>query len=102
MLIDIDISLLTSKSAVGRVYGALEFPSLPRIGERVSLSVTGSSAVGFYDQLTVEHVVYVPGAGSKVMLSLSDIVANDEGQAKLLGEALEKTYGLFFEPYENS
>ena len=100
MLIDIDISLLTPNTAVGRIYGALEFPCLPRIGELVSLRVATSTEAGFDDQLTVEHVIHSPGANSRPMLSLSDLVANDVAHAKLLGEAFEVAYGLFFEQYD--
>lgn len=97
MLVEIDASLLTESSAVGRVSGPLEFMHLPRVGETVSLSRV--MADGFSGHLVVEHVIYLPNSGSNPLLSLSDIVASSEGAAKLLGAALTKEYGLFFEPY---
>jgi hypothetical protein len=100
MLIEIDISLLTSSSAVGRVHGAIEFSCLPRVGELVSLPAAASVEAGFNGQLTVEHVIHSPGAETKPTLSLGDLVTNDAGQAMLLGALLERVYGLFFDPYE--
>lgn len=98
MLIDIDISLLTPTSAVGRIHGALELAHLPRIGETVSLPLAASADWSFNDHLVVEHVIHSIGKSAKPMLSLSDIVANDDAAARSIALELERVYGLFFDP----
>ncbi len=102
MLIDIDASLLTPTSAVGRIYGELELAHLPRIGETVSLPLVASAKCGFSDHLVVEHVIHAVGASAKPMLSLSDIVANDDAAARSIALGLEQAYGLFFDPYDKT
>ena len=102
MLIDIDISLLTTTSAVGRIHGALELAHLPRIGETVSLSVAASAEASFNGHLVVEHVIHSIGTSAKPMLSLSDIVANNDAAARSIASELERAYGLFFDPYHQA
>jgi hypothetical protein len=99
MQAEVDISLLTATSAVGRVSGAMEFAQLPRVGETVSFWLVVEPTSGFNGQLTVEHVIHAPNTVSKTMLSLSDIVAASEANGKVLGNLLSEKYGLFFEPY---
>lgn len=98
MRIEIDVSLFTEKSAVGRVSGKLELSYLPRIGETLSFSrvaVTG----GFSGHVVVEHVIHFADSSLAPLLSLSDIVLDDEAGAKGLGEEFALRYGLFFEPF---
>jgi hypothetical protein len=98
MRIEIDISLFTEKAAVGRVSGKLELPCLPRIGETLSFSrvaVTG----GFSGHVVVEQVIHSADSSFAPLLSLSDIVLDDEAGAKALGEIFATRYGLFFEPF---
>jgi len=102
MMIDIDASLLTPTSAVGRIYGALELAHLPRIGETVSFPLAESAEWRFNGHLVVEHVIHSVGASAKPMLSLSDIVANDDASARSIALELERAYGLFFDPYDNT
>lgn len=102
MLIDIDISLKTPTSAVGRIYGAIEIANLPRIGETVSLSDAATSEAAFNGHLVVEHVIHSVGETAKPMLSLSDIVASDGAAARSIASKLESSYGLHFEPYDES
>jgi len=100
MLVDLDLSILTATSAVGRVHGPLELAVLPRIGERVAFPLAAVDAGGFTGQLTVEHVVHTPGADAKPMVLLSDVVASDKAEGNRLGRSFEKTYSLYFDPYE--
>jgi len=100
MQAEIDISLLTETSAVGRVSGQLEFVCLPRVGDTVSLSQAVIEQAGFSGHLTVEHVIHSPNSSIAPMLSLSDVVAVSEAAAKLLGATFAAKYGLFFELYE--
>ncbi|RYY86594.1 MAG: hypothetical protein EOO15_14115 [Chitinophagaceae bacterium] len=102
MLIDIDISLLTPKSAVGRLYGAIELAHLPKIGETVSLPIAASADAGFNGHTVVEHVIRSIGTSARPLLSLGDIVASDEAAARSIASALEKAYGLFFEQYDHA
>jgi len=99
MQAEIDISLLTETSAIGRVYGPMEFACLPRIGETVSFPSVVDSAAEFNGHLIVEHVIHSAASGSSPMLSLSDIVASSEAGGKEIGVALAQKYGLLFEPY---
>ena len=100
MLIEIDSSLLTPTSAIGRIYGQLELAALPRVGERVSLILAANPIAGFDGQLTVEHITSSAVSPATLMLSLSDLVATDEESAKQIAAKLESAYGLFFDPYE--
>lgn len=98
MHIEIDVSLFAEGSAVGRVSGKLELSCLPRIGETLSfsrLAVTG----GFNGHVVVEHVIHSADSSFAPLLSLSDIVVDDEAGAKGLGEEFARRYGLFFEPF---
>lgn len=99
MLAEIDISLFTETSAVGRVSGQLEFGYLPRIGDTVSLAQAVVSQAGFSGHLTVEHVIHSPNSSIAPILSLSDVVASSQRAAESLGAAFAAKYGLFFEPY---
>jgi len=101
MRVFIDISLLTPSTAIGRVSGPMEFPSLPRAGELVSLNRAIVPNAGFSGQIAVEHVIHSPTeSGHEPMLSLADIVSPTAEAAVSIGQALEQFYGLFFEPYE--
>ena len=100
MQIDIDISLLTPTSAVGRIHGALELAQLPRIGETISLPLAESADTSFNGHLVVEHVIHTIGTSAKSMLSLSDIVARDAASARSIASELERAYGLVFDPYD--
>jgi len=95
----VDISILTHDQAVGRVHGALEFSTLPRIGERVSFPLAIVEREGFSGQLTVEHVIHTPGPQSISMLLLSDVLASCRSQAELVGKSFESAYELSFDPY---
>lgn len=98
MLVEIDISLFTENSAVGRVSGKLELACLPRIGETVSFSRVAATG-GFGGHVVVEHVVHSADSSFAPLLSLSDVVAGDENTAKELGTAFAACYGLFFDPF---
>jgi hypothetical protein len=99
MRIEVDFSLLTTTSAVGRVSGPMEFSCVPRIGETVSFGLVVDSASKFTGQLTVEHVGHLPNTNSSPLVSLSDVVAADEASGHALGNLFSEKYGLFFEPY---
>ena len=101
MRIFIDISLFTPTSAVGRVSGTMEFPLLPRVGEIVSLGDAVVPGAEFSGQLAVTHVIHSPtSSGQEPMLSLADIVFSTKALAQSVGQSLERSYGLFYEPYE--
>lgn len=100
MLADLDLSILTQTSAVGRFHGALEFAVLPRIGERVAFPLAAASGGGFSGQLTVEQVIHTPDADEKPIILLSDVVAMDDAEGKRLGSSFEKAYSLYFDPYK--
>ena len=101
MRLYIDVSLFTPASAVGRVSGAMDFPSLPRVGEIVSLAQAAVPGAEFSGQLAVTDVIHSPtSSGQEPMLSLADIVSPTEALAQAMGHSLEQSYGLFFEPYE--
>jgi hypothetical protein len=102
MLIDIDISLLTPTSAVGRIYGAIELAHLARVGETISLADAATAEAGFNGNLVVEHVIHSIGSSAMPMLSLCDIVANDDAAARSIASKLEGAYGLFFDPYDQT
>lgn len=97
---EVDISLLTATSAVGRIHGSLEFTFLPRVGEVVSLLEVADLEAGFNGHVVVEHVIRPANSTDAPMLSLSDIVATSEAAAKSLGAAFEAKYDLFFDPYD--
>ena len=99
MRTDIDISILTRDQAIGRVHGTLDFPVLPRIGERVTFALPSIQSEGFNGQLTVEHVVHAPGLDSRPMLLLSDVVASSRAQAEIIAKSFERSYELTFDPY---
>ncbi|WP_234086323.1 hypothetical protein [Azonexus sp. R2A61] len=101
MRVFIDISLLTPSTAIGRVSGPMDFPSLPRTGELVSLSSAVVPNAGFSGQIAVQQVIHSPTmSGQEPMLSLADIVSPTPEAAASIGQALEQFYGLFFEAYE--
>lgn len=100
MLVDLDLSILTATSAVGRVHGSLELAVLPRVGERVAFPLAAAGAGGFTGQLTVEHVIHTPGADAKPMVLLSDVIASDKTEGDRLGKSFENSYSLCFDPYE--
>jgi hypothetical protein len=102
MLVEIDISLFTPTSAVGRIYGEIEFSILPRVGEVIDLSRATSAEASFNGQLVVQHVIHSVGATSTPTLSLSDLVACNSSEARSLAARLESAYGLFFEPYDQT
>ncbi len=100
MQVFVDASLLTPTSAVGRVSGRIECVELPRVGEIVSLARAADPNAGFSGQLAVEHVLQSSSVNEgEPMLSLADIVAFTDGDGVSIGKALERCYGLFFEPY---
>jgi hypothetical protein len=100
MLIDIDFSLFGDASAVGRVYGALNFDVLPRVGETIMLSKIVQAGAGFNGSLIVEHVIHTPNEPAKPLLALSALVVSSEDDARLLGTEFESRYGLFFDEHE--
>lgn len=99
MRIEVDFSLLTETSAVGRVSGPMEFSCLPRIGETISFRLAVDSASKFSGQLIVEQVIHLPNSNSSPLLSLSDVIAANEASGHALGNLFSEKYGLFFEPY---
>ena len=101
MRIEVDFSLLTTTSAVGRVSGSMEFSCVPRVGETVSFGLVVDSASKFSGQLTVEHVVRLPNTDSLPLVSLSDVVAANDASGHTLGNLFSEKYGLFFEPYND-
>jgi hypothetical protein len=99
MRLEVDFSLLTETSAVGRVSGPMEFSCVPRIGETISFDLVADAASQFGGQLVVEHVIHLPNTNSSPLVSLCDVVAANEASGHALGNLFSEKYGLFFEPY---
>lgn len=102
--VQIDASLFSaSGEALGRISGSLEFETLPRAGEVVSLlfaanGVAAPASVCSLLQPKVANVLHTPGVGG-TMLMLDDIVAETRSFAKELVAYLSVGFELFFEPH---
>ena len=99
MLAWIDISLFTETTAVGRVWGEMEFSHLPCVGDVVPFELVTDPALGFNGLLIVEHVLPPTAPDTTPGISLSDVVATSHENGKVLGELFAENYNLFFDPY---
>lgn len=101
MHVHVEISILSSPAVpVGRIYGSLELPVVPRVGEIISLNyplsgVLPPAAPGFYGELAVEHVVHLPQSpGEQTALFFKPVILQSPTDARALMVFLELGFGL--------
>ncbi|HMI18102.1 MAG TPA: hypothetical protein VK533_01025 [Sphingomonas sp.] len=104
--VHIDFSIFTKEAAFGMISGSLTLPVAPQIGDAIAFRISkkveaylGQLPFGGY--LRVTRRLIGADADLGILLTLEDVTAATSDDAQRLVSALEESYGLFGDVWEN-
>jgi hypothetical protein len=104
--VNVDISVFSAYLAQGTLYGAVDLPAVPAVGETVSFAVPLKdvpvpTALGFTSNIPVEHVFPAsPEIGGVPLLSLADVNVITSAEAEAVFTYFERGFDLFADRFQ--